>query len=268
MHKLILKWCIAAICFIPLPAFAQNNADKVEIIEESVEVVPVEQEVAEEDEAEMLYVPDTGLIVHKVYINRDTLDDLKASKKFGYHKNLDSLLRAWQKEYKNQSENDADLSWLSKLFTMQWLKYVLWFVAFLFVIFILYAFVLNKGFFMRGGKKIVSPAASTEDEIFLEKDFIALKNKSLQAGDYRMATRYMFLHLLNGLNNKGLISFGIDKTNRQYFNELPVELKKDFGTVSRTYEYVWYGNHELSQDTFAEIENTFRMFNLSAGLKS
>lgn len=82
----------------------------------------------------------------------------------------------------------------------------------------------------------------------------AIKNKN-----FRKAVRYLYLKLLKELDNRELINWEINKTNRDYSNELKKsELKKEFKELSVYYEYVWYGDFEINQTMFENINKQFK----------
>ncbi len=92
-----------------------------------------------------------------------------------------------------------------------------------------------------------------EGNIF-DIDFDKRINKALDALDYRLATRLLFLRLLRSMAEKNIITYGIDKTNLDYLFELgSTKYYRDFSAASRNYEYVWYGNFSMQQSQFAQV---------------
>lgn len=70
------------------------------------------------------------------------------------------------------------------------------------------------------------------------------------AGDLRLATRYLFMELLQYMHHKGLIAYHPGHTNYEYYRELKNEaLKKAFRSVLISYEYAWYGRFEVNDAT-------------------
>lgn len=89
-------------------------------------------------------------------------------------------------------------------------------------------------------------------------DFDKLIEKYTSLMDYRMAVRYFYLRLLKTLNNKGMIAWRINKTNRDYMTELAgSRLTGSFDMLSSFYEYTWYGDFNLTPEQFGFIRERF-----------
>ncbi len=81
--------------------------------------------------------------------------------------------------------------------------------------------------------------------------------------EYRHAVRYLFLRVLKELAAHDLIVWRIDKTNRDYVHELRrPDLKVLLADLARLFEYVWYGNFELNETSFAQAKRAFDDFTL------
>ena len=89
-----------------------------------------------------------------------------------------------------------------------------------------------------------------------------LIRRAEQQGQWRLALRYRFLHLLHQLDNAGKIRWQPYKTNRDYLRELKEEnLKKDFRLLSRVYDYYWFGHYPLhAPDYSGWIHHLFDKF--------
>jgi hypothetical protein len=113
-------------------------------------------------------------------------------------------------------------------------------------------------------KKITAVEAQeddTEGNIF-EMDFDKRIEKALEAHDYRLATRLLFLRLLRGMAEGNIIKYSIDKTNMDYLFELGnTKYFKDFSTAARNYEYVWYGNFNIQQGQFVSLRQRIEELN-------
>jgi uncharacterized protein DUF4129 len=85
--------------------------------------------------------------------------------------------------------------------------------------------------------------------------------KAIQAEDYRLATRLMFLRLLRNLSNRNLIQYRQGRTNLEYLAQLySTSYYNDFFRLTRTYEYAWYGKFDVSRDAFQTIRKDFENF--------
>ncbi len=92
-------------------------------------------------------------------------------------------------------------------------------------------------------------------------DFDKLIDEAVKAGMYRRAVRLYYLKSLKQLSDRSLISWEINKTNRDYLYELKTPaLRSGFEAITYVYEYVWYGNTELDAEKFYKVKSTFHQF--------
>ncbi|WP_426477004.1 DUF4129 domain-containing protein [Chryseobacterium sp. CBSDS_008] len=81
------------------------------------------------------------------------------------------------------------------------------------------------------------------------------------AGDYRSAVRYQFLFILKKLSDKKLISWNPEKTNKDYAIELKAtHLKKEFSNLSYIFDYVWYGEFNIEEESYQKFKNQYQAF--------
>lgn len=84
--------------------------------------------------------------------------------------------------------------------------------------------------------------------------------------NFRLAVRYIYLKVLNQMNQTGIIKWSEYKTNRDYFYEIKLDiLKKDFALLTKGFEYSWYGEFSIDNiklDKLREIEK--RLLNNSS----
>lgn len=82
-------------------------------------------------------------------------------------------------------------------------------------------------------------------------DFEKLISSSLKNKNYRLATRFLYLKTLKILSKNGIIEWHYDKTNSDYINEITDEtIRNTFKRISYIYDYVWYGEFDISADQF------------------
>ena len=102
---------------------------------------------------------------------------------------------------------------------------------------------------------------SDEDESIDEGDFERLSKRAAQNGNFRLATRYYYLWLLQKLSQKNYIEYHKDKTNSEYQFELEDQkLRAGFSYLSYVYSYIWYGEFPIDQTKFATIEEKYKSF--------
>lgn len=233
---------------------------------------------------------DTLLSFRPMREMRDTVNEWKRKDEFAYMKNLDSLLKAVQKAQDEQAtregsgggrtakERDGKLrrsddderlvlqprstSSPGGMFNSGIFQVIMWSLAGLFILFILYHLFLSKGIFKQS-KSVKQTEAAAEEEIpenIAEGDYDRLLRQAYLLGDLRMAARYLFLKTLQKLSEKELIVFSQDKTNSDYVYELPEAKRSNFSTLALYYEYIWYGNMPVSKEDFNKVESKFNQF--------
>ena len=86
-----------------------------------------------------------------------------------------------------------------------------------------------------------------------------LIDAALKAQNYRLAVRFYYLLLLQKLAQKDIIDWQVQKTNADYVYEIKNEvLRTDFTRLTRIYDFIWYGNFEVSQNAFSKAEQEFK----------
>lgn len=89
----------------------------------------------------------------------------------------------------------------------------------------------------------------SELELLLEE---AMNNKN-----YRAAVRIYFMFILKDLSEKNLIKWKKDKTNYHYLLELRSHhIHDDFNSVVRIYDLVWYGDYQIGEAEFSQVQPT------------
>ncbi len=84
---------------------------------------------------------------------------------------------------------------------------------------------------------------------------------AIDAGQFRKAVRLLYLQSLRELQDRSLIQWKREKTNRQYLRELrnsPV--KSLFQDITFIFEYIWYGEFPVDRDHFNTAYSTFLQF--------
>lgn len=82
-----------------------------------------------------------------------------------------------------------------------------------------------------------------------------------KSGDFRSAVRYQFLFVLKKLSDKKLIAWNPEKTNKDYVAELKApHLKEEFFQLSYIFEYVWYGEFSISEESYQQFKTQYQSF--------
>jgi hypothetical protein len=76
--------------------------------------------------------------------------------------------------------------------------------------------------------------------------------------NFRLAVRLLYLQTLKKLTDKGFINWQVNKTNRQYIQELSGKpFSPLFNSLTGGFEYIWYGEFLLQQQEYELIRNQF-----------
>jgi len=95
-----------------------------------------------------------------------------------------------------------------------------------------------------------------------EIDFNKLIDEAVAAKNYRRAVRLHFLRALKNLSDKELIRWKTDKTNYDYYQELAKSNHQAaFKDLSFLYDYIWYGDFNISGEAYAASSEKFKTFN-------
>lgn len=129
-----------------------------------------------------------------------------------------------------------------------------------YVIFLIVKIILNKeGKWVFG--KSTTKKIYTDEEIeknLIYVDFEKLVHETLAKGDNRLVIRYYYLWLLKRLSEKNIIDWHVEKTNSDYLYEIhAADLKTDFQYLSYLYNYIWYGEFEMTEQTFQNAKGAF-----------
>lgn len=130
----------------------------------------------------------------------------------------------------------------------------------LIVIYLIAKALLNKeGTWIFGSKSDANLIRYDEIERNLHLvDFEKLIKQSIQSGNQRLSIRYYYLFLLKKLSEKELIECDVEKTNSDYIYEIKSpQLKANFEYLSYLYNYIWYGEFDISQQEFEKAKKAF-----------
>lgn len=141
-----------------------------------------------------------------------------------------------------------------------WIFRIVCALILLFVIYLIVKAILNKeGQWVFGRSSANRIYGANELEKNLQQaDFEKLVLQTMAAGDKRLAIRYYYLWLLQRFSKKGIIEWDLEKTNSDYVYEIGSEKhRSDFAYLSYLYNYVWYGEFETDDETFAKATRAF-----------
>jgi hypothetical protein len=199
------------------------------------------------------------------------------SESFGEKKIPDSLLQQMRKDkdywYVDQApkrkvekprekgeEKPPAKSWMEQ----KWFVNLVWILLILVFVGILLWFLVSSKIPLFDKK---SPLKQNEDNTLTEEDLFSIGysseiEKAVSQKNFRLATRLWFLYTLKQLTERELIRYKHDATNTEYLDQLYNTMYyKDFFSLTRSFEYTWYGKIDLEEDIYNKVERNFREFN-------
>jgi hypothetical protein len=183
-----------------------------------------------------------------------------------FRKTADSVLAAMRNDadfwyanavFKKEEEEEQrkSQSFLKTDFfqTVLWLLIIGGFIAFL-IIFLANS---NVNLFRKNKLMQVQESNPETDDIFAIQ-YDSEIEKAVNAGNYRLAVRLMFLRTLRTLSDKSIIQYEQDRTNLDYLLQVRhASWYQLFFRITRNYEYVWYGKFEIDREKFEHIKTDF-----------
>ena len=190
----------------------------------------------------------------------EQLDKLKQNPDFQYNNYKEPPKNIWERFW----------SWvwarISQLLSTIVGKNTAWSLASIFAIAtIIFFFVKVTGMnktklFSRGGNSGLAYKVLNDDIHSISFDDAI--NEAIANGNLRLAIRLLYLQSLKKLSDNEYIQWRINKTNSDYILEV---MNKPwchlFKTLTRQFEYSWYGEMNLKKDEFDSLQLQFQQFN-------
>jgi hypothetical protein len=162
-----------------------------------------------------------------------------------------------------QKQKEAKLTQQEKWYQKEWFTNLLWFLiigSFVAILIIFFASSNIRLFRKRPVAAAVEDGEITEETIF-SLDYDKEIQQAVNDQNYRLAIRLWYLRTLKDLAEKKLIQYKQEKTNSDYVAELfKTSYHKNFFSLTRSFEYIWYGRFELSGDRFVILQKDFINF--------
>jgi Domain of unknown function (DUF4129) len=81
-------------------------------------------------------------------------------------------------------------------------------------------------------------------------------------GNYRLAVRYQFLRTLQLLDDRKIIVYHAEATNYEYLRMMRSHKNEnEFKFLTQVYEYVWYGEFNITDTRYKNLAERFTQFN-------
>ncbi|MUH37015.1 DUF4129 domain-containing protein [Zobellia amurskyensis] len=128
------------------------------------------------------------------------------------------------------------------------------------LIYILIRFFLNinASALKQASKNKALVSVSEEEHIIKNENIQDLINQALAKKDFRLAVRYSYLQVLKLMSEKEIITWELQKTNDDYLNEIAkTELQNPFTSITRLYNFTWYGDFHITEIEYRKAEKTF-----------
>ncbi len=210
---------------------------------------------------------DTGNVLTDIdpysrVISADTIAAYKKNASFGYMAYLDSMLRADEKARQAQPPpKEVMIEDSPSVWDLGIVKLLCYLVAIGLVGFVIYKLFIGQGLFFRNKKSTSAVPAVELDEVINESDLEKALRTAISKKDYRLGVRYLFLMTLQRLGDRGALQLSTDKTNYQYATELSGKsYAVRFAQLSLQYEYVWFGNFNISESQFSALQQQHQQF--------
>lgn len=161
-----------------------------------------------------------------------------------------------------------DVSWLAKLLNkipvglFVLLKWIFLALIGLGLIYLIFYIVSNAVKTPSNTKIKVLFDEETLEENIHELDLNQILQKYIQEQNYKRAIRVLYLIAIKELSNKSWIKWKKDKTNYEYVLEMQNKPNHHgpFNELTYIYEWVWYGGHEVEEDTYRNVGPKFNQF--------
>jgi len=189
----------------------------------------------------------------------------QATKGLNYSKEKKAEEKEEEEEELEQTPRD-DFDFDGSIFNGNWSDF---FKVFFFIVVIgLLAFIIMK---LMGSTAFLSNqnvdktglqySIEKVEENIHEADLEDFARHALDKKDYKLAIRLYFLQILKHLSTNNFIRWKRDKTNKEYVREMSgTDLFKEFRSLSRLFERVWYSDVKVEEHQFNLLRPKFLDF--------
>jgi len=245
---------LALMCMItwtcPLRGFAQDDdsvlfyLDTVAVSRENNNIQNEVRQKGSSDEMVYRSVPDT------------TVARMKGEKAFAYANDP----AYWIKQHKVSGKGFLD--YVIDFFESTLVRIIFYMLVAGLVIFVLYrVVVVNELFIFYSAKKSKKNFKESETTVLDPGTLNRKIQESIDQKKLNTAIRYLYLKTLYTLNEKSLIKFHPQASNNDYMDQMSDHKQvKDFRFLTEVYEYVWYGQFQISEQQFLIVHNSFNDF--------
>lgn len=95
----------------------------------------------------------------------------------------------------------------------------------------------------------------------LMTDFEKYLNEAVRTGNYKKAVQLLYLESLKSLTLNNIIQWKPTKTNQEYLYEMQNSpLRRPFMDITRMFEYIFYGEFPINEQTYLQTAAAFQDF--------
>jgi hypothetical protein len=202
--------------------------------------------------------------------NTELFDTIKQPLEVAVRKIPDSVVSRLKKDenywYVNtapEREKKALPQKQSKWYQGAWFNQLLWVIVIVSFLAIIIWFLAssNISLFRKKNVAIKDVEEMNYEENIFTIDYGKELHKALAANNFRLAIRLWYLSTLRDLTEKEYITYKTGKTNSDYVAQLyNTPLYKKFSTLTRVFEYTWYGELALNHERYALLQKDFESF--------
>jgi hypothetical protein len=238
------KWIMLA-CIILLSSHVFAQSAPVDTTQDSASVVDEDSSFTETEK-----VRDT--VIFRA-VPDSTVWRLQHLKEFEYANDP----TYWKKKKQDISTEEGDSASANFLRVLQYLLLGIFIVVVLYAL--LNVLIKNKMVLFKSAKKWNNDPG---DEEYPElPDLPGLIATAEAQQHFRLAARYRYVLLLHQLNERQLINMHSELTNWDYVKQLANHpLSAKFRYLTTAYDYVWYGEFDLSSQQYEGLRKRFETF--------
>lgn len=209
--------------------------------------------------AQRLVQKDTSKIIVR-HFNSDNLRNYRKDKDFQYMQLSEPPKSIWERFWSWVWQQIIDIMRTRNGKTMIWTPLSLAAAAAI-VFFITKVMGMSKErLFGRSSGRSLKYSTAEEDIHTISFDDAI--REAAENHNFRLAIRLLYLQSLKQLSDKGYIEWQKDKTNNEYITEVTGKSWQAlFKKLTGNFEYTWYGERNVSNESYQHIYNQFQQFN-------
>lgn len=207
----------------------------------------------------------------------ETVYDWKSKREFSYMLYLDSLLRkhtdlksdtvsidreTGKINRRHRAATGKGISGINSVLNSFPVQVFFWISAIAFILLIAYRVFVKSGLLKKTER--TAPADQDEEtptELAAVERYNAFIQEAERKSQFNLAVRWQYLKILKLLTEKEYIDFTAEKTNKDYMHEMAVHpLAAEFGSLTRLYEYAWYGRGAMDAGVYESARGSFNAF--------